>query len=337
MSSSRPSFTSMPDLALRDLGGAVIWTNDDLFAEVENLITAAAAEYRPSTFGHKGQIYDGWETRRRRPPQGVDQAIVRLGMPGIIEGVVVDTSWFVGNYPPTISVEAVAVQGYPSADEIAATAPWQTVVARAEVNGDTGNPFEVEAVDRFTHVRLSIYPDGGVARFRVHGRGVPDPSLIGHERLDLAALENGAMISACSNMFYSSPNNLLMPGLARSMGEGWETSRRRDDGNDWVQVRLAAEGVPSLVELDTSYFLGNSPGAARVTGRTVTGEWTEVLEHTVLQPDTRHQFVIGRTEPITEARLDIYPDGGMARFRLIGSLTDAGRADIDRRWISGSD
>ncbi len=326
----------MPDLALRSLGGAVIWTNDDLFAESENLITTAAAEYRPATFGHKGQIYDGWETRRRRPQSGVDQAIVRLGVPGIIYGVVVDTSWFVGNYPPKISVEAAAVDGYPSADEVAQTAQWQTIVAEHEVNGDTRNPFKVDAKDRFTHVRLSIYPDGGVARFRVHGRGVPDPSLLGHGRLDLAALENGGMISACSNMFYGSPNNLLMPGRARTMGEGWETSRRRDDGNDWVQVRLAAEGVPSLVELDTTYFLGNAPGAARVRGRNgESGEWFDVLEHTVLQPDTRHRFTIDGAEPMTEARMDIYPDGGMARFRLFGSLTEGARTEVERRWDSG--
>ena len=219
----------MPDLAVRSLGGAAVWTNDDLFAEVENLITPAPAEYRPSTFGHRGQIYDGWETRRRRPaagsgpgaPTGVDRAIVRLGVPGIIHGVVVDTSWFVGNYPPTVSVEAATVEGHPSADEVAQTAQWHTIVERSEVGGDRANPFAVESKDLFTHVRLSIYPDGGVARLRVHGRGVPDPALLGHGSFDLAALENGGMITACSNMFYGSPNNLLMPGRARSMGEGW--------------------------------------------------------------------------------------------------------------------
>lgn len=341
--SLRPDFTAMPDLALRSLGGAAVWTNDDLFAEVENLITPAPAEYRPSTFGHRGQIYDGWETRRRRPPAGsgpgaptgVDQAIVRLGVPGIIHGVVVDTSWFVGNYPPTVSVEAATVAGHPSADEVANTAQWQTIVERSEVGGDRPNPFAVESKDLFTHVRLSIYPDGGVARLRVHGRGVPDPALLGHGSFDLAALENGGMITDCSNMFYGSPNNLLMPGRARSMGEGWETSRRRDDGNDWVQVRLADEGIPGLVELDTSYFLGNAPGAARVQGRNAGGEWFDVLEHTVLQPDTRHRFVVEGVGPMTEARVDIYPDGGMARFRLFGALTDAGRAEVDRRWSSG--
>ena len=332
---SRPHFTSMPDLALRNLGGAVVWTNDDLFAEVQNLLNTPPAEYRPATFGHKGQVYDGWETRRRREP-GVDQAIVRLGAPGVVYGVVVDTSWFKGNYPPFVSVEAIAVEGIVSGEELAAADNWMTIVDKRPVDGDTRNPFRVDAKERFTHVRLTMHPDGGVARFRVHGRGVPDPKFFRYGHFDLAALENGGLVTACSNMFYSSPNNLLMPGRARTMGEGWETSRRRDAGNDWVQVRLAGRSRVSLVELDTSYFLGNSPGSATVRGRDgETGEWFEVLPRTQLLPDTRHRFVIDLDRPMTEARLDIFPDGGMARFRLYGTLTDDAEATLIEQWERG--
>lgn len=167
----------MPDLALRDLGGAVVWTNDDLFAEAQNLIKTPAAQYQPATFGHKGQVYDGWETRRRRQ-SGVDQAIVRLGAPGVIYGVVVDTSWFKGNYPPHISVEAAAVEGVVSVDQLLNDVEWVTIVDKSPAEGDTRNPFKVDAKNRFTHVRLTMHPDGGVARFRVHGRGVPNLSLI---------------------------------------------------------------------------------------------------------------------------------------------------------------
>ncbi len=325
----------MPDLALRNLGGAVVWTNDDLFAEVQNLLNTPPAEYRPATFGHKGQVYDGWETRRRREP-GVDQAIVRLGAPGVVYGVVVDTSWFKGNYLPFVSVEAIAVEGIVSGEELAAADNWVTIIDKRSVDGDTRNPFRVDAKERFTHVRLTMHPDGGVARFRVHGRGVPDPKFFRYGHFDLAALENGGLVTACSNMFYSSPNNLLMPGRARTMGEGWETSRRRDAGNDWVQVRLAGRSRVSLVELDTSYFLGNSPGSATVRGRDgETGEWFEVLPRTQLLPDTRHRFVIDLDRPMTEARLDIFPDGGMARFRLYGTLTDDAEAALIEQWERG--
>jgi allantoicase len=337
-SNSPSHFLSLPDLAARPAGGAVVWANDDLFAERENLIKPAPAEFRPATFGHKGQIYDGWETRRRRGagPDACDRAIVRLGVPGIVRGVVVDTAWFTGNYPPQISVEAAHVTGYPSIDELIDKTEWTTIVARSAVNGDTRNPFKVNSTTRWTHVRLSIYPDGGVARFRVHGEGLLDPGFAEEVTLDLAALDNGGRITACSNMFYSSPNNLLLPGTARTMGEGWETSRRRDAGNDWVQVHLASQGVLNAVELDTSYFVGNAPGSARLSGRDGEGPWFEILPTTELLPDTRHRFLVDCDRPVTDARVDIYPDGGMARVRLFGSLTDAGLQTVRDKWAASA-
>jgi allantoicase len=337
--STRPAehshFSSLPDLAARSAGGSVLWATDDLFAEKENLIKPGPAEHPPATFGHKGQLYDGWETRRRRGAiaDSCDSAIVRLGVPGIVRGVVVDTAWFTGNYPPQISVEAAVVPGYPSIEELVEKTQWTTIVDRTDINGDTRNPFTVNSTRRWSHVRLSIYPDGGVARLRVHGEGLLDPRFADLP-LDLAALENGGRITACSNMFYSSPHNLLLPGAARTMGEGWETSRRRDAGNDWVQVHLASQGVLTFAELDTSYFIGNAPGSARLSGRDGDGEWFELLPPTELQPDTRHRFVVDDERPVTEARLDIHPDGGMARLRLFGKLTPEGLRRVQTRWES---
>ncbi|MBF6065251.1 allantoicase [Nocardia terpenica] len=325
-------FTLLPDLAQRPLGGAVIWANDESFAEKENLIRPEAATFTAATFGHKGQVYDGWETRRRRRPGGAapgpedcDEAVVRLGVPGVVHGVVVDTAWFTGNYPPEISVEGLVVDGYPAAAEIAARTDWFTLVERAKVNGDAENPFPVESARRVTHVRLRMYPDGGVARLRVHGTAKPDLRWLDSGPFDLAALENGGRVVDCSNRFYSHPQNLLLPGRARVMGDGWETARRRDGGNDWVRVLLAGESVPGLVEIDTSYFLSNSPGAARLTGFRADGGEVELLPRTDLLPDTRHRFAIAAAEPVTEIRLDVYPDGGFARLRLFGTLTAAAR------------
>ncbi|HEY5856665.1 MAG TPA: allantoicase [Aldersonia sp.] len=326
-----PDFTTLPDLALRPLGGAVIWANDETFAEKENLIKPGPANYQAATFGHKGQIYDGWETRRRRE-HGVDEAIVRLGVPGVVRGVVVDTSWFKGNFPSEISVEGIVVDGYPPADEIAASPDWVTLVERSKVYGDARNPFGVESDRRYTHIRLTMYPDGGVARFRVHGEGRAEPHSLGRGTLDLAALENGGMVVDCSNRFYSSPQNLLFPGVARVMGDGWETARRRNDANDWVRVRLAGAGTVEIAELDTSYFIGNSPGSAALHGLTAAGTWTELLPRTDLQPDTRHRFRTDSDVPVSEVRLDIFPDGGMARLRLYGKLTDAALAEFERAW-----
>jgi len=331
-------FLALPDLALRSHGGSVIAANDEFFAEKENLVTAGPAVFNPSTFGHKGQIYDGWETRRRRS-DGHDWAIVRLGLPGAVRGVVVDTSFFTGNFPPYASVEGAAIEGYPTLDGVLG-ARWAPLVPRTALYGDGTNQFPVDVPGRVTHVRLSIYPDGGVARLRVHGEVVPDPRLWAGLSIDLAALENGAVITGCSNMHYASPTNLIAPGFARVMGDGWETARRRDDGNDWVAVRLAGAGVVRLLELDTTHFKGNAPGAASVRGFDASGgadradpaAWFDLLSRTGLQPDTRHRFVVDTDRVATDLRLDVFPDGGMARLRAHGSLAERSMTDLTARW-----
>jgi allantoicase len=306
-------FRQLPNLASRALAASVVYANDELFAERENLIKPEPAVFSTEDFGHKGKVYDGWETRRRREP-GHDFAIVRLGVPGVVQGVVIDTAWFKGNYPPHASVEGAVVEGYPSTDELL-EADWVTLVPRAPINGDAENAFDVSSDLRVTHVRLSIYPDGGVARFRVHGEPRPDPALL-TGTIDLAAAENGGRVVDCSDMFYSSPNNLLLPGRARTMGDGWENARRRDEGNDHVTVRLASRGMVRRVEIDTSYFVGNAPGWASLTG----DDGVVLVPRTRLQPDTRHFFVVSAAEPVSEVRLDVYPDGGLARLRVWGEL-----------------
>ncbi len=328
-------FTDLPDLAVRTLGGSVVVANDELFAERENLVKDEAPEFHPHTFGHKGQVYDGWETRRRREP-GHDWAIVRLGAPGVIRGVNVDTAFFKGNYPQHCSIEASSVAGYPSPEELAGPdVQWVEILPRSPLEGDTDNLFPVGMEQRFTHVRLNIYPDGGVARLRIHGEVVPDPRWFTGVPLDLAALENGGSVTDCSNRFYSSPNNLLLPGNARVMGEGWETARRRDDANDWVSVRLAEEGVVRQVAVDTTHFKGNAPGWFRLTGGADPDrpdEWVELIGRTRLQPDTRHQFLVSVDTPVKHIRIDVYPDGGFARLRIYGELTAAGRERVGLAW-----
>jgi allantoicase len=324
--------TDLPDLL--SLRGSVVAASDEFFAEKENLIKPAAPVFTPHSFGAKGQVYDGWETRRRRGPGGAlpdpsehDWVVVRLGAPGVLHAVVVDTAFFTGNYPQACSVQACSAAGYPAVDELAG---WMEIVPRTELSGDTQHVFPVAERRRFTHLRLNIFPDGGVARLRAHGVVVPPPGMLDGLTFDLAALENGADILACSDEFYSTPRNVISPGLSRVMGEGWETRRRRVPGHEWLIIRLTGHGVIRLAEIDTSGYRGNAPGEARLE----VGDgwrWSDLLSRMPLLPDTVHRFRVDG-KPGTHARLSIYPDGGVARVRLYGSLTTEGFAALRKRW-----
>jgi allantoicase len=190
----------------------------------------------------------------------------------------------------------------------------------------------VDSDRRYTHVRLRIFPDGGVARLRVHGTPVPDPRWLAGLPFDLAALANGGTVVECSDWFYSPPDNMLRPGQALVMSDGWENARRRDGGNDWAVVRLAGPGTPTVLEIDTTHYKGNAPDEVTVSGRTETGRWLPVLPRTRLQPDTPHRFRVTVEEPVTHLRLDVFPDGGIARFRAYGSLTAAGAQRLESAW-----
>jgi allantoicase len=339
----------LPDL-LR-LRGSVMAASDEFFAAKENLIKPDAPAFVPETYDAKGQVYDGWETRRRRGPGGTlpdraarDWVIVRLGVPGVVRSIVVDTAYFTGNYPQACSADGCSASGYPSPRELTADADpgrWPEIVPRALLTGDHRHVFKVTSGRRFTHVRLNIFPDGGVARLHVHGEVVPDPAMLEGLTVDLAALENGADIAARSDQFYSSPRNVISPGLSRVMGEGWETRRRRKPGYEWLVVRLAGRGVIHLAEIDTSWYRGNQPASASLQTMDATdpthgsladeSAWRDLLPKVRLLPDTPHRFRVDGG-PATHARLNIFPDGGVARLRLYGSLTDDGLAAVRRRW-----
>jgi allantoicase len=216
-------------------------------------------------------------------------------------------------------------------------AAWTPLADKTDLGGDRPNLVRVTAPDRLvTHVRLTIHPDGGVARLRVFGEVVPDPRRLGGQ-VDLAATCTGGRVEACSNMFFSSPGNALAPGRAQVMSDGWETARRRDDGHDWLVVRLAAPGVLHHAVIDTSRFAGNAPGHARLSDAE-TG--AELLPRTRLIPDTEHRFRIpgdapaGRASPTGRVRLDIYPDGGISRLRLVGVVPPDRREQVARRWLA---
>jgi len=333
-------FTQFVDLASERVGGCVVVANDEFFAPKENLLKHAKPIFVEGKYTGRGKWMDGWETRRRRTP-GCDWCIVRLGLPGILRGVVVDTSFFTGNYPARFSLEGCDLGGSaPYKDEKrklgAAGTHWEEILPETALKGDSANPVVVAHAGRFTHVRMKIYPDGGVARLRLYGEAVPSAAGIAKREMDLAAVGNGGRVIATSDQFYSEPLNMLMPGRSKTMSDGWETRRRRGPGHDWAIVKLGMAGTIQRVEVDTAHFKGNFPdscsievceteGAAAEIARLGDANWRQLLPRMPLKANRSHTFrrQLHDVGAATHVRLNIYPDGGISRFRVFGRAAQA--------------
>jgi allantoicase len=318
------------DLAAERVGGKAVIANDEFFAEKENLLKPGRGIFIADKYTDRGKWMDGWESRRRRTP-GNDWCVVQLGLRGIIKQVDIDTNHFLGNHPPFASLDAVCLADQLPGD--VENLSWAPILDKVSLNPGSQNLFAITSEQTWTHVRLNIFPDGGVARFRVYGIVVPDWSKVKPgELVDLAAVENGGVPLACSDMFFSSMNNLIMPGRSENMGDGWETKRRRGPGYDWIVLKLGLPGAIQKIEVDTNHFKGNYPDTCSIEGCAAPGastedlasaQWREILPKTKLQADTRHFFEreLSPIENCTHVRLNIYPDGGVSRLRVWGAPT----------------
>lgn len=304
------------------LGGKVLAANDEFFAPKENLIKPGRGIFIEDKFTSRGKWMDGWETRRRRTP-GFDWCLLRLGQRGIIRGLDIDTNHFIGNFPEHASLEACDLPGNPSVQNILESA-WTEIFPKSPLKGGSPNQFMISDQRPWTHIRLNIYPDGGVARLRVHGEVVPDWNKLGRGSapLDLAALVNGGCVLSQSDMFFGHALNMIMPGKAKNMGDGWETKRRRGPGHDWAILRLGAPGRLERAEVLTDHFKGNYPESCSLEishgADPGSAAWEEILPRAKLKAHSRHIFSF-KTERLARfVRFNIFPDGGISRLRLYG-------------------
>ncbi|TNE36090.1 MAG: allantoicase [Alphaproteobacteria bacterium] len=317
------------DLASPRLGAEVIFATDDFFADKARLIDPADPVFIADKYDDNGKWMDGWESRRKRG-EGYDHCIVRLGLPGVIRAVDIDTRHFTGNFPPAASLDACYVaEGEPAADTV-----WTEIVPSLSLKGDSHHPVEVESGATWSHLRLNIYPDGGVARLRVYGKVECNwETRDENEVIDLAALVNGGRGVAASDQHYGSPSNILAPGRGINMGDGWETRRRREPGNDWAIIALGHPGVIEKIEVDTAHFKGNYPDRCSIQAAFVTGGtdaslvtqsmfWKTLLPEQKLSMDHIHTFEDGIADLglVSHVRLNIIPDGGVSRLRLYGRI-----------------
>jgi len=338
--SEHEAFAGLVDLAAQGLGGRVVGVSDDFFAGASNLLVPGPARFEVGRFTERGKWMDGWESRRRRG-EGHDYCVIALGAPGHVRGFDIDTSYFVGNHPPFAAVDGLSA---PLAAELPQLLGlgWRPLLPEAPLAPGRHNYFAAEASELVSHVRLRIFPDGGVARFRVFGRVEPRllaPALDERERLevppglvDLAALERGGRAVACSDARFGGMSQLILPGRAENMGGGWETRRGRppDHERDWILLELSTRGRARVIEVDTAHFIGNFPEACAVDGVDWPGataselfrsaRWEPLVGRSKLSADRRHFFRHPEVSerPVTHVRLTIFPDGGVSRFRLWG-------------------
>lgn len=323
--------THCVDLASERVGGETLSCSDDFFAEMENLIKPGRGIFIDDKFTDRGKWMDGWESRRsygRDNGREFDWCIIRLGIKGIIRGFDIDTNYFRGNAPESVSVEACVSEVEPNADTV-----WHTVLAQVSVEAHSQNVFAVSDDTAWTHIRLNMFPDGGVARIRVYGEAdVNWQHFIAGELIDLAYIKNGGKALLVSDMFFSDKNNLIMPGRGKDMGDGWETKRRRDPGPDWSIVKLASEGSIEKVIVDTCHFKGNFPDTFTLEGMVSSSDdftdgqqeekWQPIIAKTKLYAHREHLFIneilTSAKQTFTHVRLSIFPDGGISRMRVFG-------------------
>ncbi|WP_432695066.1 allantoicase [Marinobacterium sp. YM272] len=314
------------NLADSGLGTAIVAVSDQFFAPAERMISAEPPRFYPDRYDDHGKWMDGWESRRKRG-NGHDWCVLRLGVTGHIQGFDIDTSFFTGNYPPGAMIEACYL---PDADPDENT-EWVALTGPVSLGPDQHHLVAAETEGVWTHVRLNILPDGGVARLVVYGK--PSSVLAEGAKLNLAARELGARVVAWNDSHYGHPNKILMPAPGVNMGDGWETRRRREPGNDWCLIELAAPCFVDEIEIDTAFFKGNFPDKCSLQAAcmppvsdealvTQSMFWQELLSPQSMAADSVHRFAPDGeiAGPVTHLRLNLFPDGGVSRIRIHGRV-----------------
>ncbi|KRP06018.1 MAG: allantoicase [Pelagibacteraceae bacterium BACL20 MAG-120920-bin64] len=314
------------DLAQPRLGSKVIFKTDDFFASANRIINPSPAVFKEGLFDKNGKWMDGWESRRKRT-SGHDFLIIKLGKSGSINKVDVDTSHFNGNQPSMISLE-----GCYSKSKNIKDLKWKTLIGKKKTKANSHHMFKSSSKSIFTHIKLNIFPDGGVARLRLYGSISKENNKFGNKTINLASLLNGASVIACNNEHFGKAENILAPGKAKNMGDGWETRRRRDKGFDWLILNPINGKKINKIEISTHHFKGNFPSHCSLQAAFVPNKkssssiiknsvkWKFLLNKVNLSANKTHKFknILMKNDKINFIKINIFPDGGISRFKIFG-------------------
>tara|TARA_Y100000590_G_scaffold469042_1_gene654591 strand:+ start:3514 stop:4503 length:990 start_codon:yes stop_codon:yes gene_type:complete len=317
------------DLANPILGTKIHSFSDEFFAAAKRVINPSPPIFKENFFDNHGKWMDGWETRRRRS-KGNDYIVIKLGKPGKINLIDIDTSFFNGNQP-----EYAEIEGCFTKNNNLKNIKWRKITKRKKIKPNTRNFFKTISSLTYTHIRLNIYPDGGIARIRLFGSiDLSLQKISDNKRINFTSLFNGSYIIACSDEHFGNTNNILLPGKSKNMGNGWETRRRRGKGYDWLIIKLGIIGSPNIFEINTHHFKGNYPDCFSIQGildkknqsvNSIVNKsktWKTIIKKTKLKPNSSLKIKIDQNikKKINYIKLNIYPDGGISRFRAFGKI-----------------
>ncbi|TFK25169.1 allantoicase [Coprinopsis marcescibilis] len=325
----KDNFSAHTELSGVAIGGRVVTFSDEFFAEASNMLKVAPSTSMKGQFGSQGALFDGWETRRHNP--SYDWCIIQLGTTGTVVGFDVDTSHFSGNEAPACSIEVL--DGVPTENPKVDDAGWTEVLPKTDLGPNARHLFKVPRTEPVNFVKLKMFPDGGIARFRVYGDVSPVHPQDIASSFDLAHVFAGGRVIYVSDQHFGVGANLLLPGRGKDMGDGWETRRSRIKGHkDWVIIKLGAPGYLEHVEIDTAHFKGNFPESCEIHGLYSDNDldvqaqggdeatWSLLLPRTKLGPHRQHYFQLENVETAiySHIKVTIHPDGGIKRVRITG-------------------
>ena len=321
-------FKNTVNLAEPKFGSKIIYKTDQFFGAASRILNSQKPIFKEGIYDHHGKLMDGWETRRKRKV-GHDYLIIKLGRPGKIFNVDIDTSFFSGNQPSQASLQACY-----SKNKLSKNTNWKTILNKKKLGPNNNHNFKIKNHSTFNFIKLNIFPDGGIARLKLNGKVDLEKINLKGKNVNLSLISNGSTIVSCNNEHFGKAENVLSPGVGVNMGDGWETRRSRGKNFDWIIIKFGMPAILNKLEIDTHHFKGNYPETFTVQSALISNKaiskkivknskkWKLLLGKNKLKPHKKHSFKSKtfKKNKVNYLKINIFPDGGISRVRAFGQV-----------------